>query len=64
MRGINTLIFHYHYSFDPEPAKFVCAIHSIPCSCPAYVAQLGKYRLPNFLPYYQPMYAHVEKCYY
>ena len=42
-RGTNTILFHYHYRFDPKLGKGVCVIFQIPCACTAYVAQIHKY---------------------
>ena len=39
-RGINTIIFHYHFMVDPEVGKCVCDICRILCACPACVAEL------------------------
>ena len=64
MRGRNTISLHYNYRADPELGKCVCAIFRIPCACPACVAQLDKYWLPNCDPSSQPRYAHAENCYY
>ena len=38
MRGINTILLHYHYTVDPKLGKVVCLIHRIPCACPVCVA--------------------------
>ena len=64
MRGTNIIISHYHYRVDPKLSKGVCAIIRIPCECKACVSQLDKYWLPNCAQSSQPMYAHVENCYY
>ena len=43
MRGINTIILHYHYMVDPELGKGVCGIFRVKCACPTCVAQVDGY---------------------
>ena len=62
--GRNNIIFYYHYKVYPNIGKGNCSIHHIPCSCPACVAQLDKYWLPNCASSYQPSYVCVENGYY
>ena len=63
MRGRNTILPHYWYRVDPELGKYICAIHRIPCACPAYVYQFDKYWLPTIDPSSKPGYSRIENCY-
>ena len=47
MRRRNEIILHNHYRVYPKLGKFVYSILRITCVCPACVAQIDKYLLPN-----------------
>ena len=64
MRGINTILLHYHYRVYPELGKGVCDFHNIQCAFPACASQLDKYWLPNIPLSSQPRHSHVENCHY
>ena len=64
MRGINTIILHYHYRVGPKLIKGVSMIRRIICVCPTCAAKIDKDWFWNITPSSQPTYTHVENCSY